>query len=64
MSFTDVKRIRTFYREYGNAKDEDVLFIHGFGSSSIVWRDIPDALSVGYHAIAIDLVGFGMSDKP
>jgi pimeloyl-ACP methyl ester carboxylesterase len=41
-----------------------VLFIHGLGSSSIVWRDIPDALSVGYHAIAIDLVGFGMSDKP
>jgi pimeloyl-ACP methyl ester carboxylesterase len=64
MSFADVKGIRTFYREYGNAKDEDVLFIHGLGSSSIVWRDIPDALSVGYHAIAIDLVGFGMSDKP
>ena len=40
------------------------LFIHCLGSSSIVWRDIPDALSVGNHAIAIDLVGFGMSDKP
>lgn len=63
MSFADVKGIRTFYREYGNAKDGDVLFIHGLGSSSIVWRDIPDALSVGYHAIAIDLVGFGMSDN-
>jgi pimeloyl-ACP methyl ester carboxylesterase len=36
MSFADVKGIRTFYREYGNAKDEDVLFIHGLGSSSIV----------------------------
>jgi pimeloyl-ACP methyl ester carboxylesterase len=64
MSFADVKGVRTFYREYGNAKDGDVLFIHGLGSSSIAWRDIPDAFSVGYHAIAIDLVGFGMSDKP
>ena len=64
MSFADVKGIRTFYREYGTDKDEDVLFIHGLGASSIVWRDIPDALSAGYHAIAIDLVGFGMSDKP
>jgi pimeloyl-ACP methyl ester carboxylesterase len=26
MSFADVKGIRTFYREYGNAKDEGVLF--------------------------------------
>jgi pimeloyl-ACP methyl ester carboxylesterase len=64
MSFADVKGIRIFYREYGNTNDDDVLFIHGLGSSSIVWRDIPDALSAGYHTIAIDLVGFGMSDKP
>jgi pimeloyl-ACP methyl ester carboxylesterase len=64
MSFADVKGIRIFYREYGNTNGDDVLFIHGLGSSSIVWRDIPDALSVGYHTIAIDLVGFGLSDKP
>jgi pimeloyl-ACP methyl ester carboxylesterase len=64
MSFADVKGIRIFYREYGNTNDDDVLFIHGLGSSSIVWRDIPDALSVDYHTIAIDLVGFGLSDKP
>jgi pimeloyl-ACP methyl ester carboxylesterase len=64
MSFVDVKGIRIFYREYGNTNDDDVLFIHGLGSSSLVWRDIPDALSVGYHTIAIDLVGFGLSDKP
>jgi pimeloyl-ACP methyl ester carboxylesterase len=63
MSFADVKEF-VFSREYGNANDDDVLFIHGLGSSSIVWRDISDALSVGYHTIAIDLVGFGMSDKP
>jgi pimeloyl-ACP methyl ester carboxylesterase len=64
MSFVDVKGVRTFYHEYGNAKDEDVIFIHGLGSSSIVWRDIPDALSKHFHTIAVDLVGFGLSEKP
>ena len=64
MSFVDVKGIRTFYHEYGNAKGEDVIFLHGLGSSSIVWRDIPDALSRHFHTIAVDLVGFGLSEKP
>ena len=40
------------------------MFIHGLGSSSIGWRDIPDALSRYYHTITVDLVGFGLSDKP
>jgi pimeloyl-ACP methyl ester carboxylesterase len=64
MSFAEVKGIRTFYNEYGNAKGEAVLFIHGLGSSSIAWRDIPEALSGHFHSIALDLVGFGLSDKP
>ena len=41
-----------------------VLFLHGLGSSSIVWRDIPDALSEYFHTITIDLIGFGRSEKP
>ncbi len=42
-----------------------VLFIHGLGSSSDRWLDIPDALSLsGMHAVAVDLPGFGGSDKP
>ncbi len=40
------------------------MFIHGLGYSSIVWRDIPQALSEHFHTIAIDLIGFGGSDKP
>ena len=40
-----------------------MLFIHGLGSSSLVWKDIPEALSRHFHTIAIDL-GFGLSDKP
>ena len=64
MAFTDVKGVGTFYKEYGDSNNEDVLFIHGLGSSSIGWRDIPDALSRYYHTITVDLVGFGLSDKP
>jgi 2-hydroxy-6-oxonona-2,4-dienedioate hydrolase len=41
-----------------------ILFIHGLGSSADRWLDIPDALSLYFHTLAIDLPGFGGSDKP
>lgn len=41
-----------------------VILIHGFGASSIHWRkNIPD-LSKTCHVYAIDLIGYGKSDKP
>lgn len=52
------------YDEYGKGKNNHILFIHGLGSSSIIWRDIPEALSEYFHTITIDLIGFGRSDKP
>jgi pimeloyl-ACP methyl ester carboxylesterase len=66
------------YAQYcgeNNSKQDDkvhhVLFIHGIGSSLIAWRDIPEALSnistmkdEHFHTIAVDLIGFGGSDKP
>jgi pimeloyl-ACP methyl ester carboxylesterase len=52
-------------------KPKYVLFIHGLGSSSLAWRDIPAALSdistmknEYFHTINIDLIDFGKSDKP
>lgn len=44
--------------------DKHMLFIHGLGSSADRWMDIPDALSRYFHTIAVDLIGFGGSDKP
>jgi pimeloyl-ACP methyl ester carboxylesterase len=41
-----------------------LLFIHGLGSSADRWLDIPDALSLYFHTLAIDLPGFGGSHKP
>ena len=60
--------VNIFYNEYGKEQNgnhkQHVLFIHGLGSSSIGWRDIPDALSGNFHTITVDLIGFGGSDKP
>ena len=64
MSLPTVKGVGTYYKEYGDPKDKHVLFIHGLGSSSLAWRDIPDALSHYFHTITIDLIGFGASEKP
>ena len=52
------------YLEYGTAHHRYVLFIHGLGSSADRWLDIPSVLSAKFHTIAIDLPGFGESDKP
>jgi pimeloyl-ACP methyl ester carboxylesterase len=56
------------YNEYGKEQKGNhkphLLFIHGLGSSSLAWRDIPEALSGNFHTIAVDLIGFGGSDKP
>ena len=56
------------YLESGNnnyaKRQQLVLFIHGLGSSADRWLDIPDALSLYFHTLAIDLPGFGGSDRP
>jgi pimeloyl-ACP methyl ester carboxylesterase len=43
---------------------EDVLFIHGLGASHFVWRFLLSQLSQYFKVTAIDLIGFGKSDKP
>lgn len=50
----------------GNALNNlpPLLLIHGFGASSYHWRYNIPALSKDYHVYAIDLLGFGLSDKP
>jgi pimeloyl-ACP methyl ester carboxylesterase len=52
------------YSESKNTNSKHVLFIHGLGASFFGWRDIPYALSKYFHTIAVDLIGFGLSDKP
>jgi pimeloyl-ACP methyl ester carboxylesterase len=41
-----------------------VVLIHGYGESLLAWRGLFDQLSAGADVIALDLPGFGLSDKP
>jgi pimeloyl-ACP methyl ester carboxylesterase len=52
------------YLESGKGKKQHVLFIHGLGSAADRWMKIPEELSDEFHSVAIDLPGFGESDKP
>ncbi len=61
------KHGRIFYKEAGAEHTAPpLLFIHGVGAgaSTFMWRKNFDALSPDFHVYAIDLLGFGFSDKP
>jgi pimeloyl-ACP methyl ester carboxylesterase len=44
--------------------DTTLLLLHGFGESLLGWRAVFDGLARHYRVIAVDLPGFGLSDKP
>eukprot|EP01035_Chromulina_nebulosa_P017103 gene17103-22617_t len=48
----------------GDISKQPLILIHGFGASVYHWRyNIPE-LAKNYHVFALDLLGFGLSDKP
>jgi pimeloyl-ACP methyl ester carboxylesterase len=55
---------RLFYREAGDPTDPTLLLLHGFPTSSYMFRNLVPALADGYHIIAPDHLGFGLSDAP
>lgn len=44
--------------------DDVVLLVHGFPTSSFDWQAVWPAIKSGYRVIAMDMLGFGFSDKP
>jgi len=55
---------KIFYRE-GGAKDRPtILLLHGFPTSSHMFRNLIPVLADRYHLVAPDLPGFGFSDAP
>lgn len=56
---------KVIYRDLGR-KDTGttLLFVHGMGSSKMVWYEVTPALEAGHRVITIDLLGHGDSDKP
>jgi len=56
--------LKVRYLESGKGEKNHVLFIHGLGSAADRWMKIPDRMPSNFHSMAIDLPGFGESDKP
>ncbi|BAV05031.1 Pimeloyl-ACP methyl ester carboxylesterase [Filimonas lacunae] len=56
--------LEIFYREAGTAERPLLLLLHGFPSSSHMYRDLIADLSEAYHIIAPDYPGFGQSSMP
>jgi pimeloyl-ACP methyl ester carboxylesterase len=61
---TKVKGLEIFYRESGPVNGPTVLLLHGFPTSSHMFRNLIPLLNDKYHVIAPDLPGFGFSDAP
>ena len=55
---------KVFYREAGPATAPTILLLHGFPTSSHMFRNLIPALADHYHMVAPDLPGFGFSDAP
>jgi pimeloyl-ACP methyl ester carboxylesterase len=54
--------VKLFVEEKGEGSP--LLLIHGFGASTFTWREIAPPLARQRRVIAVDLKGFGQSDKP
>jgi len=59
-----IDRINLFYREAGNPAAPTILLLHGFPTSSHMFRNLIPRLASDYHVVAPDLPGFGFSDSP
>src|ERR1700733_13980102 len=59
-----VRGLRIFYREAGSKASPTIVLLHGFPTSSHMFRDLIPQLADNFHVIAPDLPGFGLSDRP
>jgi len=55
---------KIFYREAGSKHSPAILLLHGFPTSSHMFRNLIPALADRFHVVAPDLPGFGFSDVP
>jgi pimeloyl-ACP methyl ester carboxylesterase len=60
----DVRGRKIFYREAGSGNSPTIVLLHGFPSSSHMFRDLIPQLADKLHVIAPDYLGFGYSDAP
>jgi pimeloyl-ACP methyl ester carboxylesterase len=61
---TTVDGHKVFYREAGDPARPALLLLHGFPTSSHMFRNLIPLLADRFHIVAPDLLGFGFSDAP
>jgi pimeloyl-ACP methyl ester carboxylesterase len=59
-----VRGVNIFYREAGDPANPAIVLLHGFPSSSHMFRELIDELKKNFYLIAPDYPGFGFSDSP
>src|SRR5439155_454551 len=59
-----VEGLEIFYREAGPRDAPTVLLLHGFPSSSHMFRNLIPMLADKYHVVAPDFPGYGESSAP
>lgn len=62
--YEQVDEVKVFYREAGSRDDPTVLLLHGFPTSSFMYRNLIPLLADRYHVVAPDLPGFGLTHAP
>lgn len=63
--FVDVDGVEIHYQEFGDSSDPALVLVHGYTASTYVWSAVaPKLADEGFRVIAVDLVGFGFSEKP
>ena len=62
--FATVRGRQVFYREAGDTSLPTLVLLHGFPTSSHMYRDLIPKLADRFHVIAPDYIGFGQSDAP
>ncbi len=62
--YATVRGRQLFFREAGPADGPTVVLLHGFPTSSFMFRGLIPLLADRYHVIAPDHLGFGFSDAP
>jgi len=60
----NIDGVKVFYREAGPANAPVVLLLHGFPTSSHMFRNLIPLLADRYHVVAPDYPGYGQSDAP
>jgi pimeloyl-ACP methyl ester carboxylesterase len=60
----EVDGVKLFYREGGAADAPVLLLLHGFPTSSLMYRELMPRLASRYRVIAPDLPGFGFTEVP